>query len=145
MNTSTEEKNEVIAVFDGLIKQPKGVNYNLDSWYKPDPDDKRKKGQWIAYTHQLKYHSSWDWLMPVVEKIENIKHIGIDVVYLKIEGNQCQIWTYFDVKEFLRLTGDDKNEGNKFKVRYSAKTKIEATYNAVFEFIQWYTSQTKEK
>jgi hypothetical protein len=86
----------------------------------------------------------WSELMPVVEKIENIRHIGIDAVYLQIEGRKCQIWTYFDVKEFLRLTGDDKNEGNKFKVQHSAKTKLDATYHSVVEFIKWYNITTNE-
>lgn len=99
------------------------------------------KGKIVPYVPS---YQIWQTLMPVVEKIESIRHIGIDKVYLKIEGHTCQIRTYFDVKEFLRLTGDDKNEGNKFKVGHTAKTKIEATYHAVLDFIKWYNSKTPQ-
>jgi hypothetical protein len=89
----------------------------------------------------LKFTSSYDWLMPVVEKIESISYIGIDAIYFQIKSKQAQIWTYFDIKEFLRLTGDDKNADNKFKISVSGKTKIEAVYGAVIEFIKWYAKQ----
>lgn len=120
--------NELIAQFMG-----KGFKGDKDSF--PETH-----AAWLAY---LEYDASWDWLMPVVEKIENIRHIGIDAVYFQIKGHQAQIWTYFDVKEFLRMTGDDKNDGNKFKVGHSAKTKIEATYHACLDFIKWYNQQPK--
>lgn len=93
----------------------------------------------------LQYSTSWDWLMEVVDKVENIRHIGIDAIYLKIQKNTCEVWTYYDIKECLRLTGDDKNEGNKFKVGYTASTKIEATYYALIDFIKWYNTTKKAK
>ena len=36
--------------------------------------------------HELQYHTSWDWLMPVVEKIgdENLLSIDIDIVYDRV-------------------------------------------------------------
>lgn len=120
--------NELIAKFMGVtITEHK--NYS------------EKRG---GYFDIPEYDKSWSELMPVVEKIESIRHIGIDAIYLKIEGRKCQIWTYFDVKEFLRLTGDDNNDKNKFKVGHSAKTKIEATYHACLDFIKWYNDHGKQ-
>jgi len=92
---------------------------------------------------ELLFDREWNWLMPVVEKIENIRHIGIDAIYFKIQGHQCQIWTYFDIKEFLRLTGDDRNDENKFKVGHSGTSKIDATYHAIIDFIKWYNQKSK--
>jgi len=55
------DANKLIAEFMQLpteIFQPRGtMNYGMDdSWYEE---------------HELSYHLSWDWLMPVVDKIEN--------------------------------------------------------------------------
>ena len=127
--------NELIAEFMGCVfmkEIAKVKYYNVPAWHIESHN---------ASCGFFKYHTRWDWLMPVVEKIESIRHIGIDAIYFKIEGKTCQIWTYFDVKEFLRLTGDDKNEGNKFRVGHTAKTKIEATYHACVDFIKWHNSQ----
>ena len=57
---NTQENNKMIAEFMKLpteIFQPRGIiNYGIDdSWYEE---------------HELSYHLSWDWLMPVVDKIE---------------------------------------------------------------------------
>lgn len=59
----------------------------------------------------LKYHSSWDWLMPVVEKIEKT------FAYVNIKGCAVNISTIIET---------------------SAPTKIEATWIAVVMFIKWY-------
>ena len=62
---------------------------------------------------QLKYHSDWNWLMPVVEKIESM---GYEV---NIGSNVVIIY--------------DKN-GNVL-VEESAQTKIQATYQAIVRFV----------
>ena len=64
----------------------------------------------------LKYHSSWDWLMPVVEKIEKIKG-----VHIFIKGNRCEILNY----------GFEMDSP-------SSVYKIESVWLAVVEFIKWY-------
>ena len=47
------ENNKLIAEFMGLYeKHPLGSFFINGSWYAE---------------HEFKYHSSWDWLMPVVE------------------------------------------------------------------------------
>lgn len=47
---------------------------------------------------ELKYHSSWDWLMPVVEKIEGLRdskgnayRFSIDMCNAQIEGANIEI------------------------------------------------------
>jgi len=58
------------------------------------------------------YHSSWDWLMPVVEKIEK-EHNGVVIRY-----ESCELPIIIE-----RVTGN---------------TKIEATWIAIIKFIEWY-------
>ena len=71
-----------------------------------------------AYTlDELKYDTSWDWLMPVVEKIESQQSEGYNIL---IEGNNCWIET----------------QGISFEGM--AITKLEATYKAVVQFIKEY-------
>ena len=70
----------------------------------------------------LKFHSDWNWLMQVVEKIESLNFI----VY--IETNYCQLYNATNHEELIKSI-------------YS--TKIESVYNACVEFIKWYNEQNK--
>jgi hypothetical protein len=65
---------------------------------------------------------SWDWLMPVVQKIE--QHLFA----VEIKENHCLI------------SGYRKYEGIMFYVKDVFKDKITATYETVFQFIQWYNT-----
>jgi len=79
----------------------------------------------IKFTpEQMEFHTSWDWLMPVVDKIEApIKSGGYGNVVL-IERNECTI-----------LSGGD---GNIIVSIVTDKSRIENTYLAVIEFIKNY-------
>lgn len=73
------------------------------------------------FANELKYHTSWDWLMPVVEKIENL-HDGYMLV--EISDEKC----YIGYGSFYQNTA-------------TAETKIQAVYGAVVEFIKWYNQK----
>ena len=79
---------------------------------------------WNQIISMLKYHTSWDLLMPVVDKIE------IDC--------KCNVYIYghYDWKEPNRclILGWKNNE----IVSKSNDSKIEAVWLAVVEFIKWY-------
>ncbi len=64
--------------------------------------------------HESNYHSSWNWLMPVVDKIEDM---GCEVV---ITNGECTI------------------SGNDYYVEIIGKNRRGATYDAVVEFINQY-------
>lgn len=68
--------------------------------------------------NKLEYHSNWNWLMQVVEKIESL---GNDVL---ITSNYIQI-AYNQGEEFIVI----ELEGN---------IKIFSVYNACIKFIKWY-------
>jgi hypothetical protein len=76
-------------------------------------------GKWVNERH-LEYHTSWDWLMPVVEKIESLA--AFNVIIFK----RC-----CDVQ-------DDNSVGDHIIEVTAAPSKIEAVYDAVLQFIQWY-------
>lgn len=97
---TVEEDNKIIAKFMG---------FNID---KRNPNT-------------ILYHSDWNWLMEVVEKIESK---GFDVF---INTCVCRI---SDV-------GEDRFEDIE---TFNSNNKIQAVYSAVVEFINWYnTQQTK--
>jgi len=74
----------------------------------------------FEYPH---YHSDWNWLMPVVEKIESL---GYDVI---INGEWCNI-------NSVELEDDICD--------ISIKGKINAVYLAIVEFIKWHNENKNE-
>jgi hypothetical protein len=73
---------------------------------------------WVK-ENELCFHSDWNWLMEVVEKIESL---GYD---LFIETFEVRIEKYRETL-FRQHT------------KVSNQTKIKAVYNACLEFIEWY-------
>lgn len=102
--TNIDEGNKIIAEF---MNEQDGVFVGLDEKF----NDRFES---------IPYHASWNWLMPVVEKIEGIKNS--DDYEVDIFSNCCDI-------------------GGKFEA--TGKTKIEATWRACIQFIQWYNNQNK--
>jgi len=103
------------------------------------------KGQKYPFGHpvtkvnfkEARYHYSWDWLMPVVEKISNIHYPDY---FSGIKPDDVGEW---DNCAYPRTFGMRDKEGNYMvrfnaNVLYSAKTLIEATWLAVIEFIKDY-------
>lgn len=112
---TTIETNRLIAQFMGLTWIEKG-DYDF-------PTGHYEKGEDWYGADFVNYNTSWDWLMPVVEKIENDTPI-----YINICENCCII----DTAEDLRNPKDEP------LIRVDADTKLEATYRAILEFINWY-------
>jgi len=73
---------------------------------------------------ELHFDTDWDWLMTVVDKIENYNEFTSVLFY----PNSC---TIIKSREF---PADD----NYFEISIDSFTKIEAVYNACVEFIKWY-------
>jgi len=68
---------------------------------------------------QMNYHTSWDWLMPVVEKIESLRDANGDAYRFTIDMCNAQI------------------EGTHIEMIGGAY-KLNTTYKAVVKFIQYY-------
>ena len=82
---------------------------------------KATKGKWIELD-KLKFHSDWNWLMEVVEKIESLGNCQID-----ISLNWCRVG-------YKGITIDSRDY-------LKSSSKIEAVYNACVEFIKFYNEQ----
>ena len=81
-----------------------------------------------------KYHYSFDWLMPVVEKIEKIKDNHHGYFGVHISSNNCTIQaTNFN-------SGNPIGNPPYYFADHYGDTKIQATYKAVVEFITWYNT-----
>jgi hypothetical protein len=117
---TTTENNKLIAEFMGIL--------NIDDTkYIETLKEMKSNGLYFEQgymTSELKYDTDWNWLMPVVEKIEEL---GYDFDINKREN---------DNNVFIR--------GSQYSKTTSNKTKIEAVYNACVEFIKWYNNQNKK-
>lgn len=96
------------------------------------------------FEKDLKYHSSWDWLMPVVEKIENLNFcvtIGTSNRKDKSQRTYCEIgtpemWNFELTLEDSPVPIIEIDEKN-------SNTKIINVWLAVVEFIKWWNEQKK--
>ena len=137
-----EENNKLIALFMGWSF---GI---VTGWLHGSREGCYKKDEQGEITdfysiYNLKYHSDWNRLMPVVEKIERIKP------FYSV-SNSAAFW-YDDETDtedrsriqYLCIISDNRsririNSANYYPERES---KIIATWYAVVEFIKWYNSQ----
>lgn len=81
---------------------------------------------YVLDEEKLHYHESWDWLMPVVEKIEH----GLPPFE---DGNLINV----TIGPTRYCSIQDSN-GELIEIITSEPTKIRTVYNAVVEFIEWY-------
>jgi len=81
-----------------------------------------KKQEYYGSLSDLQYHTSWGWLMPVVEKIE----------CTTIDNNDNSD-NFFNV--MIEVFECNINGGN-ICICENGNTKLEATYDAVVEFIK---------
>ena len=114
MNT---ENNKIIAEF--MIKQEPTENFCVGSIGQEVGVFTGIKTEYFKY-EDLKFHSDWNWLMEVVEKIESLNH----------KNNEEHFQLVSFIHHWLRR-------------KHKELTKIEAVYNACIEFIKWYNEQNK--
>jgi len=121
-----------------LIAEFMGAKYDKDTSFCMHPNDLwlpihgvvNYKTTESGSGKTLHYHSSWDWLMPVVEKIESMLH---DDIVITIEYKDCLIPV---------VAGTFKTDNDGFDIHIKgAESKINAVYQAVIEFITWYNKQ----
>ena len=116
-----QESNKLIAEFMGWTFHPEEreteLEYIENTWSPPNS----KK---IYVPHEWKFHKSWDWLMPVVDKIQ--EEYGDGEEHISIQPpNTCSLTPF---------------RGALYKSFYGKTTK-QATYEAVVAFIQWYNKE----
>jgi len=118
------ENNKLIAEFMEINANP--------MYYIPNHPELREDKEHAPHFYlehyfegeELKYHTSWDWLMPVVEKIElvmleNDNSINVTIgssLYCTIQDSHMEV----------------------IELNTCEPTKILTVYKAVVEFINWY-------
>ena len=115
--------NELIAEF---MELPRNEEFGKVYW------DYKKTGIPIYYlpTRYLGYHRSWDWLMPVVEKIWSL---GYSFILHFPSGD------YF----FTGVVSYNNNYHKKQENDVNNIRPINCAYQAVIEFIKWYNENKK--
>ena len=124
-----EEKIKTIAIFMGLFQDDKGF------WgFKNTPERQRCHSDRIKDIYQ--YDRDWNWLMKVVEKITSIlmldDNFKYNYLYIGYDFEDKEHYVNLYVSEDIQLNGSSKN------------SKIEATYEAVVKFINFYNKQKEE-
>lgn len=143
-----QSEDKVIAKFDGLFFHP---DIHLQDWGtfrgEPDPLD-RVASVWSKHEileywendapshwnlppvvntsntpiiEELEYNSSWDWLMPVIEKIESYGYMT------EIKNDFVLIYALNEVHIFEPVS----------------TTKIAAAHKACYRFIEWFNNKLK--
>ena len=82
--------------------------------------------------NELQFHSSWEWLMPVVEKIEQNKSYFKKELQLKITKYSVSWQTIANEEVIL-----SPNVFHKYGT-YAGIEKLQAVYNSVIDFINWH-------
>lgn len=119
---SHEFKNEIISKFMGGFT----VNGNLNGYALP-----HKRNSWYAFK-DMEYHTSWDWIMDVIDKIESL---GYDTIISKSRGeHEFQIWKSSNKQrpDATDLMIDDD---------FGGRSKKETVYDSIFEFIESYMNR----
>jgi len=111
MNNDIIENNKLIAEFMGIEFNSFGdkCNHPLISAAWPPVEC-------------LQYNKSWIWLMPVVEKIESLDFV------VQMHLGSC----------FIKRQEQFIAEQAKYISKYQGKSKIEAVYKSIIEFIKWF-------
>lgn len=146
----TEKINKAIAEFMGWTTESRLLNLtNKSFYYVLISPNKSTVLRIDSELYRLEYHSSWDWLMDVVEKISetrfhtrfhlsgfpiNVTICGSGGAHIAINQGNCAGEEY----KGERLIADTLNANymiNDEKMQY---TRIQLVWLAVNEFIKWY-------
>jgi len=124
-----EEKIKTVAIFMGLFQDDKGF------WgFKNTPEYQRCHSDRIKDVYQ--YDRDWNLLMKVIEKITSILMLDDNFKY-----NYLYIGYDFEDKEhYVNLYVSEDKQINGI----SKTSKIEAVYEAVVKFINFYNKQKEE-
>lgn len=114
--------NKLIAEFMGATAYKHGI---FEAVNFPEATKEGFKSYDLIY---LQYHSSWDWIMTVVEKIESLSYNKGRHYYIHITQSHVQ---------FLI----DRTNETPFSKWGSTNNKLQAIYKAVIQFIKWYNER----
>ena len=116
---NTSEKNKLIAEFLGYTK----YTWRGHTMYVFEDDNHRAEVD-------LHYHSDWNWLMRVIEKIESLPTMKDNGnFFFEIHQDSVTVFNSTRMDIIIEVMGQG--------------SRINNVYQAVIEFIQWYNQQNK--
>lgn len=89
----------------------------------------------------LKFHLFWDWLMPVVNKIELLDYLNLNV-YSAVKFRRFNHVDTFWVIDGISDCGDNKVKISNF-ISNHGKNEIDTLYATITEFIKWHNKINK--
>lgn len=101
-------------------------------------DWETKVDYWTSWLRadEMKFHTSWDWLMISVEKIEDL--------VIKTSTSESLVFSVNITNDFCAIIWNDEDTEHSWaEIEEVAPTKIQATYKAVVELIKWYNTLEK--
>jgi len=119
--------NKLIAEFMGTNKQPDRIDsdvYEYELYGILECINDGENEQHFFTPDQMLFHTSWNWLMPVVQKIDQT---GASVIIGRM---------FCEIKYINPL-----NQNQTFDVRIASGVKRNAIVGAVTEFINWYNER----
>jgi len=122
--------NKLIAKFMGWEHYEDGQTYMFPNLYPIyNIDDDRNTG-WISeQISNAEFHTRWDWIMPVVEKIA--KNYDVRITWIP---------SAMDVTYISRPNVSDGEISS-----MGGMTAIENTWQAVVRFIEWYNTKSPHR
>ncbi len=135
MNT---ENNKIISEFMGLELEetPSGkFVYARNEFNNPNKGNDCQTNFYEA--NELCFHSDWNWLMEVVEKIENLQYFFNSAPFIDDEKGGLT-GEYFCIIQYKTT---NLSHCDYFIDVTGCSTKIQAVYNACVEFIKWYNDE----
>lgn len=134
------EKKELVAEFMGGI-----YSVHAEAWgfgnARIEPKEIKSKNKvyknlvWAQnFEKELKYNSSWDWLMPIIKKIHELGYVCV------FYGNYCFI------QDILSFKNKPSVETKELFIQQYCKQEeelITAVFEAVVWFVEWYNENLK--
>lgn len=129
---SIMEINLLMAKFMGGTPQPHGrlTIIKWGEWIPPFP---------MMQLDHLPFHSSYEWIMPVIEKIQS--EFGDDIEFMTrmnsgYERGVLKHCAYITVK-----LDPDRDKMEKEYFIQSSNSHIESIYRTAYQFIEWYNKR----
>ena len=127
------ESNRIIAEFMELPAKPLGYYENIWNQSVIREIDGSARIASLFKPEQMGYHTSWSWLMPVIEKIETLVFNkdcgdGVSVSFryvVEIKSTYCCIEADNTLTTYQGFRTFDDN-------------KLSSTYISVLKFLRWY-------
>jgi hypothetical protein len=134
MDEELIRNNEMIAAYlDGVVREGWKVQGKVQNIWEGNVaavyrEAFMKRPGRVILTDQLEFHSSWDWLIPVIQKIRNDHKVDI---HFNADSTSCHIVCIRGIYAIV--------------VSGSVSEPILPLYGAVCKFIKWYNEQRTER